>query len=120
MQSRMTISLHDLEFQAFHGLYPEERLTGNQFKVDLKATYLPPDDTIVSIEQTVNYVNLFSIIKNRMDTPVDLLESLAMQITEDIHNRFPAIIKISISIRKVNPPVLQFTGSVGVCFEKEY
>ncbi|MBL7731144.1 MAG: dihydroneopterin aldolase, partial [Chitinophagaceae bacterium] len=35
MPGTITVSLHKLIFRAYHGLYPEERKTGNDFEVNL-------------------------------------------------------------------------------------
>lgn len=116
----MTIELRDLHFHAFHGLYPEERKTGNDFRVSLQAEYIPPEHVITGIEDTINYATLFDLVQNSMNSPVALLETLVMELAETIHERFPQVKKISIAVQKLHPPIARFTGEVGVKFEKEY
>lgn len=116
----MTITLQGLRFHAFHGLYPEERKTGNEFEVNLAVDYIPPAETITAIGDTVNYVSLHALIKEAMKQPVDLLETLAMEIVEQVHQQYPQIIFANISIQKLNPPAEQFTGHVGVRFRKQF
>jgi 7,8-dihydroneopterin aldolase/epimerase/oxygenase len=120
MPALMTIELRDLHFHAFHGLYPEERKAGNDFRVWLQVDYQPPEEVITAIEDTINYAALFDIVQKAMHSPVDLLETLVMEIADTIHLRFPQVIRISISIHKLHPPIARFTGEVGVKFEKEY
>jgi 7,8-dihydroneopterin aldolase/epimerase/oxygenase len=120
MPALMTIELRDLHFHAFHGLYPEERKAGNDFRVWLQVNYQPPEEVITAIEDTINYAALFDIVQKAMQSPVDLLETLVMEIADTIHVRFPQVIRISISIHKLHPPIARFTGEVGVKFEKEY
>ncbi len=120
MPAKMTIELRDLHFHAFHGLYPEERKTGNEFRVALQVDFLPPENYITSIEDTINYAALFDIVQKAMHQSTELLETLVMAISETIHTRFPQVIKINISIHKLHPPIARFTGEVGVNFEKEY
>jgi 7,8-dihydroneopterin aldolase/epimerase/oxygenase len=120
MPALMTIELRDLHFHAFHGLYPEERKAGNDFRVWLQVDYQPPEEVIKAIEGTINYSVLFDIVQKAMHTPVDLLETLVMDIADTIHVRFPQVRKISVSIHKLHPPIARFTGEVGVKFEKEY
>jgi len=43
-----------------------------------------------------------------------------MEIVESIHVSFPQINKADISIKKLHPPIIQFTGSVGVRYLKEF
>lgn len=120
MSALMTIELRDLHFHAFHGLYPEERKTGNDFRVALDVDYIPSDEIITQIGDTLNYASLYTIVRKAMQTPVDLLETLVMQITDTIHLEFPQAIRIRISIHKLHPPIEQFTGEVGVVYEKIY
>lgn len=115
----MTITLSGLRFHAFHGLYPEEEKTGNEFEVNLAVDYTPPAEIINAIEDTVNYVSLYEIIKNAMQQPRHLLETLAMEIAEKIHQDFPQITSIEITIQKLHPPVEKFTGNVGVRYLKK-
>jgi 7,8-dihydroneopterin aldolase/epimerase/oxygenase len=120
MPAIMTIELTYLRFHAFHGLFPEEKKTGNDFDVQLIVDYYPGEEIITSIDATVNYARLYEIIKTEMQKPRELLETLAMEITEIIHESFQQVIKIDINIKKLHPPITQFTGSVGVRYCRVY
>lgn len=120
MPANMTIELQDLRFHAFHGLYPEERKTGNQFRVELQAVYCPTEELITRIDDTVNYATLFSIVQRYMQQPHDLLETLAMKITAAIHTAFPVITSVRISIYKLQPPIAGFNGSVGITYQQDF
>lgn len=120
MPAKMTIELRDLHFHAFHGLYQEERKTGNEFRMDVLAEYIPTEEIITSISDTVNYAALFIIIKEAMKSPVDLLETLVMEIAGTIHDRFPQVCKLKVSVYKLHPPIAGFTGEVGVSYELDY
>jgi dihydroneopterin aldolase len=78
------VQLHNLEFFAFHGLYEEERIIGNKFIVDLEVA-IEAFSEFKSIEHTINYVSLFEVITKKMNHPVDLLETLAIQIIEEVY-----------------------------------
>jgi dihydroneopterin aldolase len=43
-----------------------------------------------------------------------------MEICEALHEQFSEIRRVSISIKKINPPITNFTGSVGVFYSKEF
>lgn len=120
MSALMTIELRDLHFHAFHGLYPEERKTGNDFRMAVDVDYIPSEEIITQIGDTLNYASLYTIVEKAMQRPVDLLETLVMQITETIHNAYPHAKRIRISIHKLHPPIERFTGEVGVVYEKKY
>ena len=120
MNGLLTIELSRLRFFSRHGLYAEEVKTGNEFEVSLAASYVPDTIAVNNIEDTVNYVSLYDLVKTAMQEPTPLLETVAMVITEKIHHQFPQVRKTSISIRKLYPPIVQFTGEVGVTYIKEF
>jgi dihydroneopterin aldolase len=120
MPATMTITLSNLWFHAFHGLYPEEQKTGNEFTINLAATYIPDEETITEIGHTVNYAELYAIIKKEMQTPKALLETLAMEIAAKIREQYPQVTAVEISIQKLHPPIKGFTGNVGVIYKKDF
>ncbi len=120
MDGLMTIELKNLRFHAFHGLYIEETKTGNEFEVNLAVSFLPASGTITGITDTVNYGELYQLLKTEMQKPRQLLETLAMELSELIHAAYPRVIKIEISITKLHIPVTKFTGSAGVKFVREF
>ncbi|MBP8935408.1 MAG: dihydroneopterin aldolase, partial [Prevotella sp.] len=52
------ITLKDLRFHAFHGVMPQERLTGNDYTVSLRIGY-PFSDACLSdeVSDTLNYAS---------------------------------------------------------------
>jgi dihydroneopterin aldolase len=120
MSEKITIELNKLRFFAFHGLYTEEKKTGNEFEVDLSVAYVPRNGTVTGLEDTVNYVELYDLLKKEMQKPRELLETLAMEFTDRVHASFPVIKKVEIRITKLYPPIERFTGNVGVHYSKEY
>lgn len=120
MSDQITVELKDLKFFAFHGLYELERKLGSDFIVNLKARYQPNEVLITEVDQTINYVSLFEIVKEQMMKPVDLLETLAMNIVQIIHDKYPVIKEIEINIEKKNPPIASFTGNVAVAYRVSY
>ena len=113
------VQLHNLEFFAFHGLYEEERIVGNKFIVDLEVV-IDDFSEFKTIEDTINYVSLFELIKLKMNQPVDLLEILAMQIIDEVYLMNNKISSASISIKKVSPPIKGIRGNVGISIQKKF
>lgn len=120
MSGLITIELKQLRFLAYHGLYAEERKTGNEFEINLSVSYQPSSGTITGISDTVNYSELYTLLKAEMGKPRHLLETLVMELAEIIHGSFPLIKKIEISITKLHVPTAKFTGTAGVKYQKEY
>jgi dihydroneopterin aldolase len=114
-----SVYLKNVQFFAYHGLYPEEALNGNIFEVDLTVRY-SKQEVITCIEDTIDYAALFDILKIQMQKRRDLLETLGREICDDIKGRFPQIISIEIDIRKQNPPIPDFNGKAGFSLSIKY
>ncbi len=116
----ISVHLYDLVFHAFHGIYEEEKILGNEYVVNACVDFHESTKLILHIDQTINYVCIYDIIKKRMSVPTPLLETIAMKTGEDIHDQFPLVKSISISIKKMHPPVEGLQGSAGVHWHKEF
>ncbi len=120
MAQLLTIELNNLAFHAYHGVYEEERKTGTAFEVNVSVSFQPGPGIITGLDETVNYVSLYEVVKKQMQIPRPLIETVAMDIAEDAHNVFPSIQAIEISITKAHPPISGFAGAVGVRLKKDY
>ncbi len=100
------ITLEGLEFHAFHGVYAHERESGNWFEVDISVeTNLSKAAATDDLNQAVNYETLFRIVKEEMEKPSRLLESVADKIIADVFQQLPAVTEVSLKISKINPPI---------------
>lgn len=118
IHSEFTIELKSVIFFAYHGLHDEERKTGNEYEVDLSVKYNGDGKKITKIEETINYVRLFEIVKQEMEQPRNLLETVAISITEKIQEQFSQAKEVEVRINKKNPPIINFSGSVAVIYSK--
>jgi dihydroneopterin aldolase len=115
----ITIKLNQLRFFAHHGMYEEEKKVANEFDVDLEVSF-EAKETITSINESINYVKLFELVKKYMLLEQRLIETIAMNIANAIHEQYTHVKKISITITKKYPPVINFSGNVAVSYVKEY
>lgn len=120
MTDLMTIELKQLHFFAYHGLYAEERKTGNEFEINLSVSYRPLAGTITGITDTVDYGELYTLVRTEMQKPRELLETLVMEITEIIHVSFPQLKTIEISVSKLHLPITKFRGMATVRYSQEF
>lgn len=102
-----SIQLHNLEFYAYHGLLPQERVVGGHYRVDVELSLTPPLRALTEdvIDDTVNYAEVYALIRQQMEQPVNLLEHLAHRITKGLYAQFPQIQAVKLSVRKVTPPI---------------
>ena len=95
-----------MEFHAFHGVYPHERESGNWFEVDIAVETNILEGAIGDdLEKTVNYETLYLFVKEEMEKPSKLLETVAEKITERVLLELPAVREIWLKIAKTNPPI---------------
>ncbi len=113
----MTIELRNISIYARHGCYDEERIVGGQFIVDadirIDATRPAKSD---DIHHALNYVDVCLVIKQVMDTPHHLLESLVEDITHQLRQQFTnqGLLGGWVRVRKIAPPIGVEIESVGV------
>ncbi len=116
----VTVQLHNLIFSGHHGAIKEELTTGNTFEVHLDVMYDEKDRPFESLETIVNYVNLFSIIKQRMHQPSPLLEKIADEIIRKIKEVYPFIREMTLSIYKLQAPIGNFQGKAGISLNRKF
>ena len=109
------IHLSGMEFYAHHGCFKEERLVGAHFKVDVILEY---DATQASVTddhtKVVNYQAVYSDIKEIMNEPVNLLETLCQKCLMLLKAKYPQIIHAEVTIHKINPALGGKIGAVSV------
>ena len=114
-----TINLHNLVFHAYHGVYEEERILGNDFEVNVSLAF-EADEPVTSLHNTINYVSIYNIVKQKMAIALPLLETLAQELTQEIYDFDNRIKSISVSVGKKNPPISNMEGSVSVHYKKTF
>lgn len=116
----ITVELTKLRMFAAHGWHKEEAVLGNEFEVNVALTISAPEKTIHSIDETVNYVTVYGIVKEEMDNTKPLLETCAQQIAERLHRQFQQVKSVKVNIKKLQPPIAGFVGTVGITYFKEF
>ena len=116
--NNMRIYLNEVVFFGYHGLYADEKKLGNTYKVDVHIDFTPKVSIINQIDQTIDYVHVYALVKKRMEIPTPLLETLVANIAEDILVEQPIADKVFVKITKVIMPIPQFDGNASVSIEK--
>ncbi len=119
-QPTFIIQLHNLHFFGYHGLYEEEKILGNEFEVSIWLKVKAPEEQTVSIHDTINYTTVYKVVKDVFNQREELLETICINMSNAIKNKFPELKKLSIQIVKLHPPITGFAGSVSVTYEKNY
>jgi dihydroneopterin aldolase len=116
--SHMRISLDKLVFFGYHGLYAEEKKLGNTYIVDILIDFTPKPSGINHLEQTIDYVQVYALIKKWMDIPTPLLETLVVNMANDILKEQLLAEKVMVKITKQHLPIAEFEGTASVSIEK--
>jgi dihydroneopterin aldolase len=100
------VSLEGLEFHAYHGVYPQERSSGNKFEVDiLVETHFAEAAFNNELSGTINYEDLYAIVKDEMAKPAKLLEAVGHAIAQRTLTSFNEAVSVEVKISKFNPPI---------------
>ena len=83
---KVQIELDSMNFYAFHGVAPQERTVGNTFIVDLLLTADVEAATVSdNLDDTINYAEVYAVVKQEMDRPSLLLEAVSGRIVAALH-----------------------------------
>ncbi len=101
-----SIILNRLRCHAYHGVLPQERVTGGEYVVTLKAQ-CNMEQAMHSdcLDHAVNYATVADIVRREMAVPSALLEHVAGRIGESLFSELPQIRQVWLTIEKLNPPI---------------
>ncbi len=107
--------IRNMVFHAYHGILPEERRLGQKYEVDVEYSLdIGRAVKTDSLDATINYADVFNtveeVIKGRS---FNLIETLAESMANELLSSFP-MRSVTVRVRKLNPPVEGYVGSVEV------
>lgn len=117
LNMKKKIQLKGMRFYGYHGVYPEEALTGHWFVLDLTVA-MPKEAGVASddLTNTLDYELLYNICHRVMGERASLLETLGERIIAEIRTSAPQSGKIKLHIAKLNPPFSGQCSSVSIAF----
>lgn len=100
------LKLHGMRFRAYHGVLPEERQIGTIYEVNMEivadlSQACDSDD----VRDTINYAEVYDLVKKEIMIPSDLIEHVAYRIFTKIKEYFVQILHLEVSVAKYYPPV---------------
>lgn len=116
----LTVHLENLRFFAHHGVYEGEPVAGGEFEVHLKVQYDEKQIKFNDLNNVLNYEELYMVVKKRMAMPTPLVEEIAESIIRKIRHEYSFVKEISVSIFKLQPPMENFQGKVGITLQKKF
>jgi dihydroneopterin aldolase len=115
------IFINDLRFYGFHGVFPEEAVLGQRFRVDLIAEVdLSEAGRTDDLTKTVHYGEIAMRVEEIGRTHrYKLIEALAEAMASAIFAAYPPVERLTIRITKPEAPVQLTTGVIAVEIERE-
>lgn len=84
----------------------EEGKIGSNYVVNVKVkTDLSKSVISDNLSDTVDYVSLYSIVKEEMNQRVKLLEVVVQRIIDRIFEKHKSVESVWINVAKINPPI---------------
>ena len=113
------IHLKTIQLYAFHGCLPEERQIGSDYTVDVDLELdLEKASNSDQLSDTLDYVLAHRIVQEEMKIPSDLLEHVAGRILNRFLDEFEELRRATVTVAKVNPPIMGNVASVSVTLSK--
>ena len=104
-----------MRVHACHGVLPQERVVGNDYLIDVKIEYDFSRAFVTdNVSDTLNYAEVYSVIKEEMAIPSSLLEHVAGRIANRLMDKFAEITSIVLCLTKCNPPMGADCNGAGV------
>jgi len=115
-----TISLEGLKFKAPIGVYAEEKILMNNIEVDFYIEVSSVLD-IQRLSDTLNYEQVYKIIKKEISKEADLLEDALSRILQKVASYCKTnspnqlqICRLKAKIKKLTPPIKGHINSVSI------
>jgi|ERR1017187_3208541 dihydroneopterin aldolase len=113
------IGVHGIKLYAFHGCTDEEQIVGTNYEVDVVIELdLSKPSFSDNLNETVDYVIIYDIVKQEMAIKSRLIEHVAKRISDRLMNQIPAIQKIKVTVAKLHPPINGIVNKVFVELEE--
>ena len=88
---------------------------GGDYLLNLRVGYpLEQAMTDDNVNSTLNYAELYAVVKQEMMVPSNLLEHVAGRIAKAIEKAFPQATSIDLTLIKENPPMGADSNGAGV------
>ncbi|AJI79820.1 dihydroneopterin aldolase [Corynebacterium singulare] len=108
------IELTGLECFGYHGVFEEEKKTGQPFIVDVTC-WLDTAGIEDDLNRTVNYAELADVTAYIVEGPSrDLIETVAAEVAETAMQRFEILHAIEVTIHKPKAPIPRTFADVAV------
>lgn len=109
------IYLRNVRFHAFHGVTEAEQVVGSSFLLNLRISVsLEAGMRSDMLIDTINYADIYNIVKTEMMVASRLIENAAWRIAGAVCDAYPQIKAVDVELVKENPPMGALCDGAGV------
>ena len=102
----MKIIVEGIRLYAYHGCMEEEARIGGNYIVDVT---LEADLSVAAktddLSKTIDYCEVYEIVKTEMAIRSKLIEQVAQRITNSLREKFTTLQHAEVKLTKLNPPI---------------
>ncbi len=112
------VRVEGIQLRAYHGCMEEEATVGSNYIVDVvvDADFTEAAKTD-DLSKTVDYVDIYNIVKKEMDIRSKLIEHVAQRIADSIKKNISRVLSVSVTVKKLNPPIGGFVEKTSVTIQ---
>jgi len=113
-----TITVEGIQLRAYHGCMEEEAKVGSNYIVDVvvEADFTEAAKTD-DLSKTVDYVDIYNIVKKEMAIRSKLIEHVAQRIVNSVKKNISQVQSVSVTVQKLNPPIGGFVEKTSVTIQ---
>lgn len=109
------IEVNDIKIHAFHGCLDEEAKIGQEYIVDVSIkTDLKKASEKDELSGTIDYCEVYDIVKQEMSIRSKLIEAVGMRIANSIKEHWKNAEEVLVKVRKPRPPIHGDVGEVSI------
>ncbi len=107
------LEINQLRLRAYHGVFPQENTVGNIYLISVGVEF-PYKYLSDELDDTINYAEIISAIKEEMSISSKLIEQVASRIHRSLQRRWSFISGGYVKIEKLHPPIKDEIGSASI------
>ena len=100
------VRVDNIRLYAYHGCLEEEGIIGSDYRVDVSVQAdLQKAAKTDELNDTVDYVHIYKIVKEEMAVRSKLLEHVGKRVLDRIFQELLLVNEAEVTISKINPPI---------------
>ena len=116
----VSVELQNVILHGHHGIHEGEENVGSEYEVNLLVKFDDLNADFDSLEKTISYSELLDMLRQRMLVRVPLIEKVADGIIRHIKHQYPMTKEVILFIYKLQPPIENFQGKLGVTIHRKF